>query len=182
MMQSFLDPEKLVFFDESFAKTNMVRRYGRAPIGERLVEYVPHGHWVTTTFACCLRLNGLCAPWVFDGAMNKVRFLEYVQRHLVPRLNRGDVLVLDNLQSHKNPDARQCLREAGISVLYLPPYSPDFNPIEMCFSKIKSLLRKEKIRRVDLLHEFLLSAGQYISSHESRNYFKHANYSVHTNH
>lgn len=114
--------------------------------------------------------------------MNKVRFLAYVQNVLTPCLNKGDVLVMDNLQSHKNPEARQYLREAGIHVLYLPPYSPDLNPIEMCFSKIKGLLRKEKIRQVDLLHEFLLSVGNSISPHESRNYFKHANYVVHNNH
>ena len=180
-MQSFLNPEKLVFFDESFAKTNMVRQYGRAPIGTRLVEYVPHGHWITTTFACCLRLDGLCAPWAFDGAMNKVRFLEYVQKMLTPCLNKGDVLVMDNLQSHKNPEARRILREEGVKILYLPPCSPDMNPIEMCFSKIKGLLHKEKIRQVGLLHEFLLSVGKYISPRESRNYFKYANYTVHTN-
>ena len=89
---------------------------------------------------------------------------------------------MDNLQSHKNPEARRILREAGVKILYLPPYSPDMNPIEMCFSKIKTILRKEKIRQVGLLHEFLLSVGKYISPRESRNYFKHANYSVHTSH
>ena len=181
MIQSYLNPEKLVFFDESFAKTNMTRCHGRALVGERLVEYVPHGHWITTTFACCLRLNGLCAPWTFDGAMNKVRFLKYVQKKLTPCLNKGDVLVMDNLQSHKNPEARQCLRDAGVKVLHLPPCSPDLNPIEMCVTKIKSILRKEKIRKVDLLREFLHSVGKYISPLESRNYFKHANYAVHTN-
>jgi transposase len=180
-MQSFLDPHKLVFYDESYAKTNMTRLYGRAPVGERLVDYVPHAHWVTTTLACCLRLDGLFAPYVFNGAMNSVRFVEYVEKILIPQLNHGDILVMDNLQAHKNAAACRLLREAEITIIYLPPYSPDLNPIELCFSKIKSVLRSKKIREVGQLHKCLLAVGSHVSREESCMYFKHAKYDVHTN-
>ena len=173
-MQSFLDPHKLVFYDESYAKTNMIRRYGRAPVGERLVDYAPHAHWITTTLACCLRMDGLFAPYVFKGAMNSARFVEYVGKVLLPQLNAGDILVMDNLQAHKNETACALLRNAGITIMYLPPYSPDFNPIELCFSKIKSILRREKIREVAQLHEFLFTVGNHVCREESGKYFIHA--------
>jgi len=137
-----LDPERLVFIDETWASTNMARRYGRAPRGERLRVGVPHGHWKTTTFVAGLRLSGMVAPMVLDGPINGVSFQAYVDQVLVPELRPGDIVVMDNPDSHKGAGARDAIEAAGASLLYLPPFSPDFNPIENAFSKLKALLRK----------------------------------------
>ena len=137
-----LDPTRLVFIDETWASTNMARRYGRAPRGQRLRAGVPHGHWKTTTFVAGLRLTGLVAPFVLDGPINRDAFEVYAEKVLVPELSPGDVVVMDNLSSHKGPKVRALIEEAGAVLLYLPPYSPDFNPIENAFAKLKALLRK----------------------------------------
>ena len=127
----------------------MARRYGRAPKGERLRAAIPHGHWKTTTFIAGLRLEGLIAPFVFDGPINAVAFEAYVEQFLVPKLKPGDVVVMDNLSSHKRPKVAALIEAAGANLLYLPPYSPDFNPIEKLFAKFKALLRKAAQRTVD---------------------------------
>ena len=128
-----LDPEKLVFIDETWASTNMARRCGRAPKGERLRAAIPHGHWKTTTFVAALRLEGIVAPLVFDGPINAQVFEAYVEQFLAPTLRAGDVVVMDNLSSHKRPKVRDLIEATGAHLLYLPPYSPDFNPIENMF-------------------------------------------------
>ena len=123
-----LDPGRLVFIDETWASTNMARRYGRAPRGERLRVGVPHGHWKTTTFVAGLRLTGMVAPMVLDGPINGVSFQAYIDQVLVPELRPGDIVIMDNLGSHKGAGVRAAIEAAGASLLYLPPYSPDFNP------------------------------------------------------
>ncbi|MDR6287480.1 transposase [Methylopila jiangsuensis] len=140
--QPDLDPERLVFIDETWASTNMARTRGRAPRGERLRAAVPHGHWKTTTFVAGLRLSGMVAPMALDGPINGRSFQAYVDQVLVPELKPGDVVVMDNLGSHKGAGVRAAIKAAGAELLYLPPYSPDFNPIENAFSKLKALLRK----------------------------------------
>ncbi len=146
-----LDPEKLVFIDETWVKTNMARLRGRAPKGQRLHAAVPHGHWKTTTFIGALRLSGLTAPMVLDGPINGVWFQAYLDQVLVPTLSPGDVVIMDNLGSHKGARVRTSIEAAGARLLYLPPYSPDFNPIENAFSKLKALLRKAAERTVERL-------------------------------
>ena len=144
-----LDPARLVFIDETWASTNMARLRGRAPRGERLRAGIPHGHWKTTTFVAGLRLTGMVAPMVLDGPINRIAFQAYVDQVLVPALEPGDVVVMDNLSSHKGPAVRAAIEAAGAHLLYLPPYSPDFNPIENAFAKLKALLRKAAERTVD---------------------------------
>jgi transposase len=148
-----LDPEKLVFIDETWTTTNMTRKNGRAPKGERLRAGVPHGHWKTTTFVAGLRLTKMTAPMVLDGPINGRWFQAYVDQVLVPTLSEGDIVVMDNLGSHKGAGVRKAIEAAGATLLYLPPYSPDFNPIEQAFSKLKALLRKAAERTVDALWE-----------------------------
>ena len=148
-MQAGLDPERLVFLDETWAKTNMSRPRGRATKGERLIAKVPHGHWKTTTFLAALRTSGLTAPLVVDGAINGELFLDYVQQHLVPTLHRGDIIIMDNLSAHKVEGVRESIASVGARVLYLPPYSPDLNPIENAFSKFKWGLKSAEERTVD---------------------------------
>jgi transposase len=172
-----LDPKTLVFLDETAANTKMARRYGRAPKGVRLVDAVPHGHWKTTTFVAALRWDGLTAPCVIDGAMNGDLFVAYVEKVLVPTLRRGDVVVMDNLSSHKRVEVRAALEGAGCTLLYLPPYSPDFNPIELAYAKLKALLRKARERTVAGLETFLGKAVDAFSPQECPNYFRHCGYS-----
>ncbi len=143
-----LNPERLVFIDETWASTNMARRHGRCRRGDRLRAGIPFGHWKTTTFVAGLRRNGMVAPWVLDGPMNADAFLTYVTRVLVPELQRGDVVVMDNLSSHKAPAVRNAIESIGATLLFLPPYSPDFNPIEQAFSKLKAHLRKAAERTI----------------------------------
>jgi transposase len=138
-----------VFIDETWASTNMARRYGRAPRGRRLRVGVPHGHWKTTTFVAGLRATGLIAPFVLDGPINREAFETYVARVLLPELRPGDVVIMDNLSSHKGPRVREMIERAGARLLYLPPYSPDFNPIENAFAKLKALLRKAGERTLE---------------------------------
>ena len=140
-----MTPSKLVFIDETWVKTNMTRRYGRAKRGHRLVAAVPHGHWKTTTFVGALRCDGLTAPLVVDGAINGELFLAYVEQVLVPTLKPGDVVIMDNLRVHKIAGVREAIEAASARLLFIPPYSPDLNPIEMAFSKVKALLRAKAI-------------------------------------
>jgi len=178
MMQVGLNPKKLVFLDETSAKTNMTRLYGRAPKGQRLVDKTPYGHWVNTTLVCALKRDGIVAPHAFVGAMNKKRFLGYLKRHLLPVLKKGDMVVMDNLSSHKGSDVETLLASKGATALYLPAYSPDLNPIELSFSKLKSVLRKLKIRDVNKLKRFLHRSPKLFSKNECKNYIIHAGYTV----
>jgi transposase len=176
--QSDLAPEKLVFIDETGASTKMARMYGRAPRGERCVAAIPHGHWKTTTFTGALRLTGMTAPMTLDGPMNGDAFLAYIEQVLVPTLKPGDVVVMDNLASHKPAAVRIAIETAGAELRYLPPYSPDLNPIENAFSKFKSLLRKAAARTVDELEAAIKNALPAFKPAECANYFKAAGYSA----
>lgn len=173
-----LDPGRLVFIDETWAKTNMTRAYGRAPVGRRLVDFVPHGHWKTTTFIAALRADGLTAPMVMDGPINGEVFLEYVSSHLAPTLRRGDIVVMDNLSSHKVEGVREAIEAVGATVAYLPPYSPDFNPIEQVFAKLKALLRKYGERTVESLWRRIGNLIDTFSPAECRNYLRHDGYAL----
>ena len=140
--QGQLDRDRLVFIDETWASTNMARTHGRCQRGERLRAAVPHGHWKTTTFVAALTTRGIIAPWVLDGPINRDAFETYVEKVLVPELPQDAVVIMDNLSSHKGPRIREKIEAAGATLLYLPPYSPDFNPIEKAFAKLKANLRK----------------------------------------
>ena len=157
----------------------MTRRDGRAPVGERLVCPVPQGHWKTTTFIAALRLDGLTAPLVIDGAVNGELFEAYVRQVLAPTLRPGDVVVMDNLSAHKRAGVREAVEAVGASLRYLPPYSPDLNPIEQAFAKLKALLRKAGKRTVEELWEFLGQALDAFAPQECRNYFRHCGYQAH---
>jgi len=174
--QPGLDPARLVFLDETWAATNMTRRYGRAPSGQRLVDAVPHGHWKVTTFVAALRQGGLVAPMTCDGAVNGDLFVAYVEQCLVPALQPGDVVVMDNLAVHKRAEVRGRIEAAGCRLLYLPPYSPDLNPIEKAFAKLKALLRKAKERTVAGLTRFLCFCAEAFSAEECPNYFASCGY------
>ena len=174
--QPDLDPERLVFIDETWASTNMARKRGRAPRGERLRAAIPHGHWKTTTFVAGLRLSGMVAPLVLDGPINAEAFQAYVEQFLVPELRPGDVVVMDNLGSHKGKAVETAINAAGARLLYLPPYSPDFNPIEKAFSKLKALLRKAAERTVEGLWNAIGAILQAFTPTECANYFAAAGY------
>ncbi len=154
----------------------MARLRGRAPRGERCRAGVPHGHWKTTTFTGALRLTGMTAPFVYDGAMNGNVFLAYVEQVLVPTLLKGDTVIMDNLPAHKAAGVRDAIEAAGASLLYLPPYSPDFNPIENAFSKLKALLRAKAERTIATLWDTVGSAIDLFTPGECENYFKAAGY------
>jgi transposase len=174
--QPDLDPGRLIFIDETWASTNMARRHGRCRRGERLRAAVPHGHWKTTTFVGALTLRGFIAPFVLDGPINRLAFETYVQKVLVPELRPGDIVVMDNLSSHKGPRVRGMIEAAGAELRYLPPYSPDFNPIENAFAKLKALLRKAAERTVDGLWSAIGRIIDLFPPHECANYFKAAGY------
>ena len=176
MLQAGLDPSRLVFIDETWAKTNMTRPRGRSFYGARLVASVPYGHWKTTTFLAGLRTCGLTAPLVVDGAINGAIFLGYVRQHLVPTLAAGDIVIMDNLSSHKRVGVREAIEAAGATLLFLPPYSPDLNPIENAFAKFKWLLKSTPQRTVDLLWDACGQLLDRFTEHECRNYFRHAGY------
>jgi transposase len=171
-----LDPDRLVFIDETGASTKMARLHGRAPRGQRLRAGVPHGHWKTTTFVGALRLGGMTAPMVLDGPMDGAWFLAYVEQVLAPTLSPGDIVVLDNLPAHKGAAVREAIEAAGANLLFLPPYSPDFNPIENAFSKLKALLRKAAARHVDQLWAAIATAIDTFTPQECANYFAAAGY------
>ena len=174
--QPDLDPDRLVFIDETWASTNMARRYGRAPRGQRLRMSVPHGHWKTTTFIAGLRNTGIIAPFVMDGPVNREIFELYVVKILVPELQPGDVVVMDNLSSHKGPAVRAMIEAAGARLLYLPPYSPDFNPMEKAFAKLKAALRKAAQRTVEGLWDTIGVLVDTFSPNECANYFAACGY------
>jgi transposase len=173
-----LDPVRLVFIDETWAKTNFTRLRGRCPRGKRLVAKVPHGHWKTTTFVAALRCDGLTAPLVIDGAMDGALFLAYIEQQLVPTLRPHDIVVMDNLSAHKIAGVREAIEAAGASVVYLPPYSPDFNPIEQVFAKLKWLLRSAAARTMERLWDLI---GELVSRYrpqECANYLRHCGYNA----
>jgi transposase len=174
--QRHMDPSRFVFLDETGASTKMVRRYGWAPRGERLVDAAPHGHWRTTTFVAGLRQGGLVAPFVLDGPMTGAAFRAYVERVLAPALAPSDVVVMDNLGVHKVAGIRKAIEAAGASLLYLPPYSPDLNPIEQVFAKLKALLRKAAARTRDALWAAIGDLLAAYSPDECRNYLASCGY------
>ena len=171
-----LDPAKLVFIDETWASTAMARLYGRAPKGERLRAAIPHGHWKRATFVAGLRATGMTAPMVLDGSINARIFLDYVTRVLGPTLSPGDIVIMDNLSSHKGDKVREAIEARGARLFFLPPYSPDFNPIEQAFSKLKALLRKAAERTVAGLHTILATLVPLFTPQECANYFAAAGY------
>jgi transposase len=167
---------KVVFLDETAAKTNMARTHGYAPRGARLEGEAPYRRWQTTTFLGAMRAGGFIAPMVVDGAMTGELFLAYVERVLVPELREGDVVVLDNLSCHKAAGVREAVEGAKAKILYLPAYSPDLNPIEMAFSKLKRLLRRAAARTVEALWEVIGRLLDRFSPEECANYIRHAGY------
>jgi transposase len=171
-----MDASHFVFLDETGTATNMTRRYGRAPRGQRVVDAVPHGHWLTTTFVAGLRESGVIAPLVVDGPMRGALFRAYVEQMLAPALSPGDVVVLDNLAAHKVAGVAEAIRAVGASLLYLPPYSPDLNPIEQLFSKLKALLRKAGLRTKEVLWTTIGELLDEFSTEECRNYLRNCGY------
>ena len=171
-----LDPARLVFLDETGATTKMARRHGRAARGERPRASVPHGHWKTTTFIGGLRLSVMTAPMVLDGPMTAAWFLAYVEQVLVPTLTPGDIVILDNLAAHKSAAARDAIEATGARMLFLPPYSPDLNPIENAFSKLKAQLRKAAARTLEQLWNAIAQAIDAFTPNECANYFAAAEY------
>jgi len=171
-----LDPDRLVFIDETWASTKMARTHGRAPRGERLRSPIPHGHWKTTTFVAALRNSGMVAPMVLDGPINGIAFQAYVDQVLVPELRPGDIVVMDNLGSHKGAGVRAAIEAAGARLLYLPPYSPEFNPIENAFAKLKAMLRKAAARTVEGLWNTIGRIVGTFTPAECANYFAAAGY------
>lgn len=174
--QGRIDPARLVFIDETWAKTNMTRRHGRAPRGERLVAKVPHGRWRTLTFLAALRVDRIEAPCVLDGPITGESFLAYVEQILVPTLKPGDIVVIDNLGSHKGGAVRKAVRAAGAKLFFLPPYSPDLNPIEQVFAKLKTLLRKAAERSVEATWKRIGVLLECFTPAECANYFANAGY------
>ena len=173
-----LDPERLFFVDESGLSTRMARLRGWAPKGERCRASIPHGHWKTITFVGALTLSGFVAPMLLDGPMDGECFLAWVEQMLVPALNKGDIVVMDNLPAHKVAGVREAIEGAGARLLYLPPYSPDFNPIENAFSKLKAHVRKLAARTIDALESATADALQMFKPAECGNFFAHAGYDL----
>lgn len=174
----FVEPASLVFLDESGAQTNMTRLYGRAPVGQRCIDHTPHGHWKTMTMLSAIRLDGVMkeATAVYDGPMNRDTFVAYVEHGLAPALRPGDVVVMDNLSSHKCAAVRQLIEQAGADLWYLPPYSPDLNPIEKLWSKVKAWLRRVMAGTFDGLLDTIADALRAVAPSECVNYFKACGY------
>lgn len=170
-------PEQLVFLDETGASTKLKRLYGRASQKERCVDYAPHGHWRTNTFVAALRHDGVQAPLLLDGPMDGAAFLAYIEQCLVPTLRPGDIVIADNLSCHKVAGIRPAIEAVGATLRYLPPYSPDLNPIEMCFSKLKARLRQAAARTFEALTEAIAQTLATILPQECTNYFNAAGYS-----
>ena len=171
-----MDGSRFVFLDETGLNTKMTRLYGRAPRGERLVAAVPHGHWRTTTFIAGLRQSGVIAPLVLDGPMTGAAFRAYIEQALAPALKPGDVVVMDNLAAHKVAGIEEAIAAAGASLLYLPPYSPDLNPIEQLIAQLKALLRKAAARTKDALWATTDQLLDQILPSECRNYLANSGY------
>ena len=167
---------RLTFIDETSLNTKLVKTTGWAPVGERLIDHSPFGHWHTQTFIAALRHNGLTAPWVIDGPINRQLFNTYVETQLMPTLKSGDIVILDNLSSHKSVEAAEMLKSIGAWFLFLPPYSPDLNPIEMAFSKLKALIRKAAARSYDALWKAVGTVCNLFSQQECLNFFNAAGY------
>ena len=174
--QSRIDPKRLVFIDETWTKTNMEPLRGWAPRGERLVAKVPHGHWKTMTFVASLRHDRIEAPWLIDGPINGEGFRTYVEKVLAPTLKPGDLVIMDNLGSHKGNAVRQAIRSAGAKLFFLPKYSPDLNPIEQVFAKLKHLLRKAAARTLDTVVAAIRELLDAYTAPECANYFVNAGY------
>ena len=173
-----LDPERFVFIDETGVRTNMVRHYGRSRRGQRLVGRAPHGHWKTTTFVAALRHDRLTAPMVVDGPMNGDVFLAYVQQQLVPTLRPGDLVIMDNLASHKKAGVREAVEATRAQLVYLPPYSPDFNPIENMWSKVKQVLRSIAARSFDGLVDAIRIALDRVVTSDLFGWFTNSGYTT----
>jgi len=165
-----------VFIDETAVTTKMVRRYGRSPRGQRLIAKIPHGHWKTLTFVAALRRDGVEAPFITDGAIDGPTFLAYIEQVLAPTLKRRDIVFMDNLITHKVDGVEAAIEAAGATVRYLPAYSPDLNPIEQAFSKLKEALRKGAARTIDALCKLIGKLLKTFSPKECANYFRHAGY------
>ena len=174
--QTDVAPERLVFLDETWAKTNMMRAYGRSRKGKRLRATVPYGRWQTTTFLGAMRATGFIAPLCVEGAINGEIFAAWVEQHRVRELRPGDVVVMDNLSSHKSPRVTQAIEAAHAEVRYLPAYSPDLNPIELAFSKFKKLLRDGAERTTDKLWKLCGRVLDLFEESECRNYLRHCGY------
>ena len=174
--QPRLDARRLVFIDETAVTTKMVRHYGRSPRGQRLVGSVPHGHWKALTYVAALGVDGLTANFVLDGAMNGTSFLAYIEQVLVPTLRKGDIVFADNLTAHKVAGVPEAIEVAGATFRLLPAYSPDLNPIEQAFSKLKSALRKGAARTVTRLLKLIGQLTKTLAPEECANYFRHAGY------
>jgi transposase len=174
--QPALKASRLVFIDETAVTTKMTRLYGRAPLGQRLVAKVPHGHWKTLTLVAALRVDGVTVPYVIDGAMDGPSFLAYVEQMLVPTLKKRDIVFMDNVRTHKVAGVREAIEAAGAKLRYLPAYSPDLNPIENAYAKVKSSLRKGAARTVDKLWKLVGRSVKAIAPPECAGYFRHAGY------
>jgi transposase len=172
-----MNPARLVFLDETWTKTNMTRTHGRSPRGERLLGAVPHGHWKTTTFLAGLRHDRLVAPLVLDGAINGEIFRNWVEQFLAPTLQPGDVVIADNLGSHKVAGVRQAIEARGATMMFLPGYSPDLNPIEMVFAKLKALLRAAEPRTRESLWNSIGRMIDRFGAAECAAYLRHCGYS-----
>jgi transposase len=176
--QGRIAPERLVFIDETWTKTNMAPLRGWAPLGSRLEGKVPHGHWKTATFLAALRCDRVEAPWLLDGPIDGETFQIYVEKVLVPTLRPGDIVIMDNLGSHKSKAVRQLIRAAGAKLFFLPKYSPDLNPIEQLFAKLKHHLRKAAARTIDTVCDAIGRILPLVSPLECANYFKNAGYGL----
>jgi transposase len=174
--QPTLEISRLVFIDETWASTSMTRLRGRSKVGQRLIGKTPHGHWKTTTFVAALRCDGVTAPFVIDKAMTGEIFLAYVRQFLLPTLRKGDIVIMDNLPAHKVDGIAEAIESVEARVQYLPSYSPDLNPIERLFAKLKALLRKAKTRSIDALWQCIGELLDTVSVKECLNYFKHDGY------
>jgi transposase len=174
--QGGIDPGRLVFIDETWTRTDMAPLRGWAPCGQRLEAQVPHGRWTTTTFLAALRHDRLTAPWLIEGPIDRQSFTLYIERVLLPTLKPGDIVVMDNLGSHKGPAVRRLIRSVGARLLFLPKYSPDLNPIEQVFAKLKHFLRKAAARTGDAICDAIAEILQHFPAHECANYFVNSGY------
>jgi len=172
------DARKLIFIDETGVNTKMARRYGRSPLGQRCHSAEPHGHWHSSTFLAALRYESITAPFLFDGALDAEAFTTYLQHVLCPELKEGDVVILDNLSTHKIAAVKRLITAQGAEVRYLPAYSPDLNPIEQAFSKLKAHLRAAAARTLHDLHFALAQGLKTFQPDHCRNFFHHACYTT----
>jgi transposase len=174
--QPDLDPARLIFIDETGLSTRMTRLRGRCARGQRLRSGIPHGHWLVTTFVAGLRVSGMSAPMLLDGPMTRDWFLAYVEQVLAPTLTAGDVVILDNLPAHKGTAIQAAIEAHGARLQFLPPYSPDFNPIEMAFAKLKAHLRRIGARTIEEFWKAVGSICDFYTPHDCWNYLRHAGY------